>query len=107
VANLALIDFAEWLHHMWVVPHYGFGDELEDAGMHLVLLEIFLQLVVCALEHDFLLDEGSGTVEALLGSLVVDQVLVLRHHEKQGVLKLPNVERYVIEEFHHTVDELE
>jgi hypothetical protein len=29
---------------------------------------------------------------------------MLCHHEKQRVLKLPHVEGYVIEEFHHTVD---
>jgi hypothetical protein len=107
MAQLALVELPEWLHDMRVIPHYGFRDELQDTGMHLVFLEILLELVVCALEDDFFLDEGSGTVEALLRSLVADQVLMLCHHEKQGVLKLPHVEGYVIEEFHHTVDELE
>ena len=75
--------------------------------MHLIFLKIFLELMVCAFEDYLLFNEGSSTIEALLSSLVVDQVLMLSHHEKQRVLKLPHVERYIIEEFHHTVNELE
>jgi hypothetical protein len=106
MAKLAFIELTEWLHNMWIIPHYGFCDELQDTRMHLVFLEIFLELMVCALEDYLFLNEGSGTVEALLRSLVADQVLMICHHEKQRVLKLPHVERYVIEEFHHTVNEL-
>ncbi len=107
MAKLGLIEFPKWLHNMWVVPQYCFGDKLQDAGMHLVFLEIFLKLVVCTLEDYFLLNEGPGTIEAFLRLLVTDQLLMLCHHEKHRVFKLPHVERNVIEKFHHTVDELE
>ena len=107
MAKLALIELSKWLHNVRVVPHNGFCDELQDTGMHLIFLKIFLELMVCAFEDYLLFNEGSSTIEALLSSLVVDQVLMLSHHEKQRVLKLPHVERYVIEEFHHTVNELE
>ena len=107
MAKLALIELTEWLYNMRVVPQNGFGDKLQNAGMHFVFLEIFLKLMVCTFEDYLFLNEGSGTIEAFFRSLVADQLLMFCHHEKHGVLKLPHVERYVIEEFHHTVYELE
>ena len=79
MAKLALIELTEWLQNMRVVPHNGFCDELQDTGMHLIFLKIFLELMVCAFEDYLLFNEGSSTIEALLSSLVVDQMLMLSH----------------------------
>ena len=91
---------------MGVFAHYSTSDELEDFGMHLIFLKVFLEFVVGPLEDNFFFDKGASFFKTFGGTFVADQLFMLSHHQQERVLEFCHVERDVIEEFHHAINKL-
>ena len=98
---------AKRLENMRIVFHDGPGDELEDLSVNIVLLKVLLELVIGIFENYLFFNKGASSLKAFIRSLVADQLLMLCQHQQEGILEISHVERDVIKEFHHTVDELE
>lgn len=80
VPHTRFLKATECLHAMRIVLHYSLCDKLKDARVYLVLAQIFLELVIGALEYNLLFHEGASSVEELLRPLIRDEALVLSHH---------------------------
>lgn len=101
------LEHSEWLDCRLIHLQYFRSHECEHLRMHLIFVEILLQLMICILEYHFLLDGWADLVENPKCTGIWHKLFMLCQHEKERVLERFGVQRDIIKKLHHTCYQLE